>query len=1470
MPLFKRILHKLSSPKISRSTSEDSGEGGPKTPSTASDSHAESSETTPKGPPTPAAPSPQAQDANAQLLSSPTPTSHFNSSSVVAQNHRSRPPVPALDVTWEDGESENDQSKPLVGNGAATDSDPPAIAEATPLTVESAPEKRELTPPETAGLVDQGMAAIFVETSAEQRRQVEDASEKDRLKDRVFTAGDAMAGERASDAMGALKDAAQSIVPAIFQHMPAFMGALEDLSKIHPFLQAAYLPFKWAYEQGRKDHENDQLRVSVFESMRDTMLVIVEVDHIGTQVITKKFDAPDGDFYRSRVEVVCEKISRDIKAAWNILHAMKKQGHIHRFFKAGDWQQQLAEAKVKFREREHELRTALQIRELATGLETKDLLLQVMAEFKTYRTAMDIKMEQVMTTHSCRTRDEALENEEVCLALLKLEDKDAVGHAGTGKPTEKLKTTDRGPERHVTDQRVEDLRRQLRVEVGKIIQDNLKEFSITLNRGLDQLRQELRDMKRGVDSIEEWVKSPAERVSDEMMRHIWRDQAFRGSAETRKLVHALRDYLAEQCDVTPSGATRRLSHVAANGPVVKDEDKWVFDYLEVQRLQRLQEVLDPDASGRSSIAEVNMFVKSIHLNWSLPRWISYWAIGWQIYATRYCSQIEETFNQMQLLRTEIGFKMPGNRHAVDSYFSWVWQIVTGLTSGVQRFEGTERLAGQFNEYIDAQENKFMAALKDFNYDIDSLDRVRTIAGEPAEQWILMLMHIILRRHLAKMHLCLRMEMNDEEFEDDTMTVQKVAEAGWWRYIYLRDHYKHQRITNIEQSFEWFSCGLFKNYYVWDAWINHRHWKSNIMLPPNLTYELKPVDDEELKGALIHVPGMQPSPDAGPSSILSFYYSPVENETPMVSVLSPPELGPSQDSDSAAGAEALHGPPTKLTQTICESLTGSWFGFFIGDDGQPISGMFSLTLSAKPDLSANTTIQLSGTGPSVGNFFVSDVPETGTVDESIVVDDQFATTSSVRVSFKIIFPSDDFEFKATLSTSLDVMTGRSRSIFIDNSFGGSVRFEAKKAPVYAMCHRPMGYMRPLSKEERLQYALDAVLGRLRREGWPEPPQKETGQRFKLPKRHIARRLGMIKRCLELLRSCETDEERTELAGLRRAFTPNEYMEVCKLEKWYRNASDPHQILICDNCQSPIKRSRVICFDCEEKDEDDTFEFDAKEECVSVETVTKRTNGKLRPIPHFSTHLMVKLRERLMLREYAAARSVASNCVAWAERVWKEPLAEGDAKVEKKENDSVSAERDEQERTGETDTAATAQELAPADAIGWQSFDETEPLSFCCLICHERVTKPCWYCLQCPSNDAWVCCACELQIEQLSPWDYVQRMRKEVGYSQQPPLARSKTDEDGAERYTGKQPQPSFEKTRHNVLHALVRFGNPGAVPKIEEGKKGIKTQEELEELKMELKEQVAGVEKRVQERVAGVEERLERMESLLKTLLDRVK
>jgi hypothetical protein len=118
---------------------------------------------------------------------------------------------------------------------------------------------------------------------------------------------------------------------------------------------------------------------------------------------------------------------------------------------------------------------------------------------------------------------------------------------------------------------------------------------------------------------------------------------------------------------------------------------------------------------------------------SFTRWISYWAIGWQIYATKYCVEIEELFGQMMLLKAEIAIKMPGNLRYVNDYIEGCWQHVTVLTSSIERYDSDSWLEEKFAGYVQSQESLLKERLEKIQYDIDAVETVSLVLrGERIE------------------------------------------------------------------------------------------------------------------------------------------------------------------------------------------------------------------------------------------------------------------------------------------------------------------------------------------------------------------------------------------------------------------------------------------------------------------------------------------------------------------------------------------------------------------------------------------------------------------------------------------------------------------------------------------------------------------------------------------------------------------
>ncbi|KAJ7592457.1 hypothetical protein C8J56DRAFT_885616 [Mycena floridula] len=319
------------------------------------------------------------------------------------------------------------------------------------------------------------------------------------------------------------------------------------------------------------------------------------------------------------------------------------------------------------------------------------------------------------------------------------------------------------------------------------------------------------------------------------------EQGWKGSAKTRLLVLAVRDYLVERVTRSKIGAEKLPLSADEDKDDISQvmgtplEDEWVVDHLQVRRLRLLQQAFDADGSGFTTIAEINDFTKARPEHCSLPRWISFWAVGWQICATQYCAEIERIFAQMCLIRTQIGIKMPGNLQYISGYIDRAWLIVTPLTMGLQRFEWAPRSLEERYEALNMNQETILAErLNYIEYNIDDIKTVTVVTGRGE----------------------VRLE-TEEVVQNDTDTITYVIMAAWQRFEHLTELFKSQNVMDnmMEQTFDWFSAGLvesplrdltFKKYFEWKHWFNTAAFtKTDPLIWCAVSSEIDQVDDATL-------------------------------------------------------------------------------------------------------------------------------------------------------------------------------------------------------------------------------------------------------------------------------------------------------------------------------------------------------------------------------------------------------------------------------------------------------------------------------------------------------------------------------------------------------------------------------------------------------------------------------------------------
>ncbi|KAF8143185.1 hypothetical protein K438DRAFT_651422 [Mycena galopus ATCC 62051] len=784
----------------------------------------------------------------------------------------------------------------------------------------------------------------------------------------------------------------------------------------------------------------------------------------------------------------------------------------------------------------------------------------------------------------------------------------------------------------------------------------------------------------------------------------------------------------------------------------------MVDYLEAKRLRYLQQALDPDSSGLSTINEVNSFTQSCSPGWSVPRWISYWAVGWQIFATRYCSELDRIFTQMVLIREKVGIFMPGNKLYVNDYIRRIWPLVNTLTGGLERFDGSDWLAEKFQDYINREETKLQSGLEAIQYRIDSMEIVNELlTGSLIERSIFMLLAIVMRRHLNKMHMCLRKELNEAELDEDKETVMYVVDVAWSRHNSLAETYKHQQVVDMDRNFEWFSCGLVE-YHEWKDWSNYAYYRSHDVFVYSGGFEIAEVNEKELEEKILRY-------DVGSSA-------------PQV-ITSKVDTNPQKS-------------------RITEAISGTWFGFHCTEPEVPRSGMVRVNLQASK-ATDQTGLTISGKNTEAGNRVLATV-------EGRLTAEPGAQELELALSFTVMYSYGDYTYSGVLDVEREVISGT----FQEPDSNGS--FFLKKTPrADILCHRPLHAR--LTPAELWSLLRNAVLGTLRRQ---RPSSEDCTAHIK-----------MIRRTLELISSTgepSSKEEVGELGRLKKRFTVDEWMEIVKLSNWYDRVGDLNPGFWCSSCGGYLKRSRVVCMDCKPKG--NTVDFDNKEECITTPTVVD-TDGS--SVPNHPTHLLLKTRDSVLLNEFPALERRARHCATIAASVF--PTVPPKAKPTLAS--TISAPEGllapKEQPTAQVPTPDIHGSVVAEDV----SENDGKPSVMKCLICQEPVSAPCWYCIDCPEKEAFICLSCETRIDDLLPWEFQKRYRDEVKHAE-----------------------------KHNVFHLLIRFNLPPSVLS-ENNVVPHVTEEEMDRRLRALEERLLGT---LADDRAQLEARLAKMEAHLQAIV----
>ncbi|KAF7292835.1 VPS13 domain-containing protein [Mycena indigotica] len=1110
------------------------------------------------------------------------------------------------------------------------------------------------------------------------------------------------------NAVGGLEGIEKGI-NALMEGMPVLMSALDELTKLHPFVGVAVMAFKavWALEMKRR--QNDQKILALHVEMKDMMGVLTQLKSV------KDADAvaPDGSTIKGRMQIIIENTAKDIKACANACDAYVKKKLVVKVLKGPIWEGKLAAFAGTFTKRRSEFEFAMSIH-TALGVDAANRAISLVDETTQ---AMNQKMDLMMKMFSQMISPEqkemsrlidqkggpsCVDNERVLKELNDFENKSSSAQRAVGSKLG-AKSGD-----------LDDLKDDLHANPDQAIEANMEQFS---RKFAIQQRQILDEISRVVERqgdriIGAVLAGPGDRIVDPNIHAVWKEMGWKGSVKTRHFVMALRDHFQEDHkNQNTLNLPQRVAEETEDGkpksevvPPLAQEDEWTLEFINVVRLQAISEAFDDDASGFVTIAEVNAFTTARPLDWSLARWIAYWSVGHHQAMQEYANKINGLIGKLFAILPRI---LPANKSAADEYLTTVYWGVHTIVRSLSYAFINPGLQEKFKSYVASEEERIKGNLEAVKYDIDASDTLELVTGEGRiERYALPMIYLLLEKHLEIFRVCQTRVVHADELWDAADTVSWVLGAVATRLELLRSIFKQQKL-DLTQQFKSFSFGMYE-------YLNE----------PDLLWAAKIVQETEFVDYSYEESVESPLPEL--EKILN-YPMDMDELDYAAYALSPPS------------AKVNDATVTHILPALTQLLSSRWHGFLFqpATARYPSAGMVSMTL---------VPTFVDG---QVQHFTASEranKAEFELVGECHVQDDKisitFKRTFSARFSTQFyngIWNTETNTLSGTLGFEEDVST----------HFGA---FSFKQLEPEYVCYMPAPVDLeppandggdPLGENAKARalwsFAISSVLFQVRRDHWSWSLFKERRDNRK---RFIELQIrsGQASHAFgKELGSAEWDE----LSKLKKSFTTNDSRFYHSLAEMQIRATTNHNSS-CDSCGGAIGGARLSCLVCQMKDSWNTVDFDDSPACMAG-----RVNRDDMQKPHYPHHDLIKLRRVLHIREFGKAFRNAKAALEKARGIFKAAGIET--------NDS--GDGDDEEQPSEAPTAQIHSLItqlsitipnaptagAPLSAVSVaKSRAEPLPKGPKCANCSKALTMPCWFCVQC-TEETFICWECDAKGE-----------------------------------------------------------------------------------------------------------------------------
>ncbi|KAF8553591.1 hypothetical protein OG21DRAFT_1441706 [Imleria badia] len=625
----------------------------------------------------------------------------------------------------------------------------------------------------------------------------------------------------ASVAFSVVKDRVNHFV----ENSKMLMNALDEVGKVHPFIQVAVSVFKVGIQLEITRRQNDEKVLALNSMMCDMMSALVLLKKIGSP--KEQTLQIDKSTIEERLQERMGLIIESIKSCAKLCDSYQRRHVAVKFFTSIKWQQKFTGVAEQFADHQNAIQSDLQIYISVEITNTNEILRTLGKNVTSMMEMVFDRMQSpkerelanfvqskggVTTSPDDQLLKEVIRN----FQQQQKEDKKSV--------KEDKKLVKGNPESDFPVD-LSSFKEELNKEIDIVLAANGKVFE----RAFEAIEISQREVKgtivhesdRVIETILAGVNhGPQERILDKDLYHIWKEMGWRGSVKASHFVMAINDYFSAKLNVAineiqmianesnPESPTENLKDIASIAqlaiPATPAEDLWTLRYITVNRAQPLIEALDDDGSSFITVNEVNAFTSSRPQGWSLPRWIAYWTMGFEMTTQWYYRRILRLFSLLSDSSKDV---LPANRKVVSQFMhSWSIHATEDLLAGcrdVNDWDGMDwadhSIFLKFKSWVLENEGRMNKVLRTLVYYIDQDNTLNIVTGgSRPETYVMPLLYLLLERCHSVMKQAHDVVLHPEELNVLHYSISSVHSAIRDRVEKLQAIYKLQNIKKEEK------------------------------------------------------------------------------------------------------------------------------------------------------------------------------------------------------------------------------------------------------------------------------------------------------------------------------------------------------------------------------------------------------------------------------------------------------------------------------------------------------------------------------------------------------------------------------------------------------------------------------------------------------------------------------------------------